>query len=187
MARDWDELISSADTSTDRSSLARAARRGTLVRLGSGIYTGLVDADPAEVVRRNMYSILEHARPGLVITDASSRTGQPRDGLLLVAAPDKLRDLDLPGLTVRVRRSPGPIPGDMQLAAGVHLASPARGLLDNLANARGAAARVLPRTEVEAWVDNLLRDRGEQWLGRLRDEARASAGCVTRRARLRHC
>jgi hypothetical protein len=63
----------------------------------------------------------------------------------------------------------------MQLASHVYLASPARGLLDNLAVTRGSASRVMTRGAVENWIDELIRSRGEQWIQQLRDQARVLA------------
>ena len=172
MAR-WGELEFA--TADNRRSLARAAQRGTVLRLAPGVYTGLVDADPVETSSRLLLRILEHERPGIVITDASARTGEPRGGVLHAASASSLRPLDLPGVTLRIRTGPGPQPTDMILGSGIHLASPARGLLDNLAVTRGSASRVLTRSEVEDWIDDLVRSRGEEWLNQLRDQARALA------------
>ena len=172
MAR-WAELEFA--TADNRRSLARAAQRRTLLRLAPGVYTGQVDADPVETARRLLLRILEHERPGIVITDASARTGEPRGGVLHAASASSLRPLDLPGVTVRIRTGPGPQPSDMVLGSGIYLASPARGLLDNLAVTRGSASRVMTRAEIEDWIDDLVRSRGEAWLNQLRDQARALA------------
>lgn len=173
MVSRWAELEFATEDS--RQSLARAARRGTVVRLATGVYSGLVDDDPVLLTRRLLLRIVEHERPGIVITDASARTAEPRGGVLHAAASNPLRPLNLPGVTVRIRTGPGPQPGDMQLAHRVYLASPARGLLDNLAATRGSASRVMTRTEVEDWIDELIRSRGEQWIQQLRDQARLLA------------
>ena len=172
MAR-WGELEFA--TAENRRSLARAAQRGTLLRLAPGVYTGLVDSDPVETARRLLLRILEHERPGIVITDASARTGEPRGGVLHAASASSVRSLDLPGLTVRIRTGPGPQPTDLVLGSDIYLAGPARGLLDNLAVSRGSASRVLSRADVEDWIDALVRSRGEAWVNQLRDQARALA------------
>jgi hypothetical protein len=178
MASRWGELEFA--TSDNRRSLARAAQRGTVARLAAGVYSGLVDADPVELTRRLLLRIVEHERPGVVITDASARTGEPRGGVLHAVSASPMRPLDLPGVTVRIRTGPGPQPGDMALAGNVYLASPARGLLDNLAVRRGSASRVMSRAEVEDWIDDLARSRGEHWLQQLRNQARALASPLRR-------
>lgn len=169
----WGELEFA--TAENRRSLARAAQRGTVLRLAPGVYTGLAESDPVETSRRLLLRIIEHERPGIVITDASARTGEPRGGVLHAASASPMRALDLPGVTVRIRTGPGPQPTDMILGSGIYLASPARGLLDNLAASRGSASRVLSRADVEDWIDDLVRSSGEAWVNQLRDQARALA------------
>jgi hypothetical protein len=169
----WGELEFA--TAATRQSLARAAQRGTATRLTAGVYTGLVNADPVELTRRLLLRIVEHERPGIVLTDASARTGAPRDGVLHAVSESSARPLDLPGVTVRIRTGPGPQPGDMAIGGEVYLASPARGLMDNLAVTRGSAGRVMARADTEDWIDDLVRSRGEDWILQLRDEARELA------------
>jgi hypothetical protein len=156
----------------NRGSLARAVATGTLRRIASGIYTGNVSDPLEQVTRRHLYDILEHERPGIVITDASAKTGQPVDGRLFVCSPRQQRDLELPGIVVSARRGTGPIEGDMPLADGVWLAGPTRGLLDNLSTARGARARTMAGPDVEKWLEELLDSRGDGYLNRIRDQAR---------------
>lgn len=181
--RRWTQGVVFADE-VDRRSLARAAAAGRLVRLAPGVYTGNLADPPAVVARRHLYQILDRARPGLVLTDASARSGLPQEGRLLACSPQGHRDLHLPGLVVRVRRGPGPVEGDLPVLPGlaVHRAGPARGLLDNLATARGSAARVLPRADVERWLEDLLSaGDGPERVGRIRDQARGLAPQLRRR------
>lgn len=178
MASRWDELEFA--TPETRQSLARAVRRGTAVRLTAGVYSGLVDEDPVSLTSRLLLRIVEHERPGIVITDASAKTGMPRGGVLHAVSDSSVRPLDLPGVTVRIRSGPGPQLGDMPLAGQVYLASPARGLLDNLAATRGSASRVMTRGEIDDWIDELVRARGEAWIQRLRDDARTLAPSLRR-------
>jgi hypothetical protein len=175
--QEWPEVVFSGDA--DPAVLSRAARRGTLRRLASGVYTGAVHLDPAEVVRRNLWRIVGHRLPGAVIVDRSARRAGPVDGLLVVDHP-RTRPLSLPGVTVLARRGPGPVPGDMELPDGLWIASTARQLLDNLDRSRGAARRTLTDTEVEEWVDTLAGARGAGALYRLLDQARHLAPSLGR-------
>ena len=78
-AKGWKELVWSSDH--DRTSLSRAAGRGTLARLSPGLYTSAVTDAPADVVRRNLHTIVAHELPGAVIADRSARHGgEPIDG-----------------------------------------------------------------------------------------------------------
>ncbi len=166
----WGELVWAADH--DTAVLSRAAQRGTLLRLGTGLYTGAVDDGPAEVVSRNLWPILAHELPGAVIVDRSARAGgQPVGGELLVAH-SRRHPLELPGLTIVPRPGPGPLEQDMSLPGGISLASEARTMLESLARPGG---RRLGRHEVEAWIDDLSAHGGEERVNALRDLARRIA------------
>jgi hypothetical protein len=173
----WPDLLFSGDAA--RAVLSRAVDRGTLRRLARGIYSGAVDDDPLEVVRRNLFRIVGHELPGAVIVDRSARRAGPVDGLLVVDHP-RTRPLELPGVTVLPRRGPGRVEGDMEMPDGLWIASLARQLLDNLDRSRGAARRTLTDAEIEDLVDTLVRERAEEGINRLRDQARTLAPVLGR-------
>lgn len=162
----------------DKDELRRAQRRGDLVRIASGIYTGETVKPAVEVVRERLWQILAHEMPGAVIVDRSVRDGgRGADGTLYVVA-SRTRPLVLPGVTVVPRKGPGQLPGDMSLPDGIAMSGMARGLLENLAPTRhrsDGSSRTLTRAEVEVWINDLCASRGESYLNRLRDEARVLA------------
>lgn len=166
----WDRLVFAGEH--DAAALSRAVSRGTLRRLGRGIYTGSVDEDLADVVTDRLYEIIAHTFPGAVFVDRSARNPRPTAGRIFVAH-DRQRPVELAGLAVYPR--PGhQVEGDISLPHGLWLASPARGLLDNLAPRRStnATRRLLEREAVEDWVEELLVARGEPFLNSVRDHAR---------------
>lgn len=183
MAAKWPELVFSADA--DPAVLSRAVKRGTLRRLSSGVYTSLVDQDPAAVVRAHLWAILDHELPGAVLVDrTAARLGSGAE-LVLVDHP-RTRALVLPGVTVLPRAGGGVAPGDMPfLRTSLFLSSTARQLLDNLHRSRGWNRRTLSDDEVEDWIDELISTRGEAGINRLRDEARALAVELKRAAAMR--
>lgn len=122
-------------------------RRGDLVRLARGAYTTDVASDPTDVVRRWWQQIVGRRFRGAVVTDRSAKWAQPHDGWLFVASERDGR-LDLPGLTVVSRKSPGPVAGDIAIGAGVHLASRARALFDNGVLCRGVLVPTIERCKV---------------------------------------
>lgn len=165
-------------SSTDKDVIARALRRGDLVRVGPGIYVSEIDTPVAEVVKRRLWDIVGQVMPGAVIVDRSARDGGLGAGGILYVAADRARPLALEGVTVYPRRGVGALEGDMVLPAGIHMAGVARSLLENLAPTRVRAAggsRTLTREEVETWVAELCTSRGESYLNRTRDEARRLA------------
>ena len=166
MARSgWPDLVFSDQAR--RESLSRAVAAGRLRRLARGIYTSSVD-QPETVTRRHLPRILGHEFPGAVIVDRSARTGLAGVGGDLYVDHRRDRPLALPGLVIRPRPGPGPLPGDVALPDGAYLSSPARGLIDNLA---GRGRRFLSRSEVESWVADLLTQDGPECLAEIRDLA----------------
>jgi hypothetical protein len=70
----------------------------------------------------------------------------------------------------------------MEMPEGLWIASLPRQLLDNLERSRGSARRTLTDDEIEDWVDTLARDRGEEGINHLRDQARVLAPLLGRGA-----
>ncbi len=165
--------------STDASSVtvSRALRRGRLRRIGPSLYTTNLTDPPADVVRRNLWMIAGLLFPGALVADRTALEGRPApDGSVFLAARST-RTVELPGLVLRARRGVGPVEGDQPFIGGLYLSSPARAYLENVAPARrrrGVARRV-SRVELEQRLDDDLRTRGEDWLNRLRDQARTIA------------
>jgi Fic family protein len=165
-AAGWGELVWASER--DRTSLSRAASRGTLRRLIPGLYTSAVDDDPVEVVRRNLGVIVAHELPGAVIADRSARLGGiPADGELLVVHR-RDRPLALPGVTIVPRAGPGPLERDVPRGDGTYIASEARTLLEALQRPGG---RRLTRDETEEWIDQLCAAGGARRLNSIRDLA----------------
>lgn len=81
-------------------------------------------------------------------------------------------------MTLRPRKGPPPLESDRPFIGGLHIASPARALLENMrpSRARKGMARTLSKRAIEERVDEILRQSGEYALQRLRDNAREIAG-----------
>jgi len=174
----WPDIIFVGDRS--RASLSKAAGNGSIVRLGSGIYTGARVEAPEQVVRRNWREILGHELPGAILADRSARTTEPNDTGHLYVVHARQRPLPLPGLTIHPRPGATGIPGDTKVGDFV-VSSPARGLLDNLA---GRTERYLTIAEIERWIADILIVHGRDRLLSIRDDARAIAAPLDRAAAL---
>jgi fido (protein-threonine AMPylation protein) len=155
-------------------------RRGQALRLVRGVFTNNVLTPPEETVKREWLKIVGHLFPDAVITDRSAQRIAPIDGELFLAHPHRDREIELPGLRVRARRGAGPLPDDTALPGGLHVASRARGLVENAepTRGRGRSPRRLTHQELGLWVDQLCRQYGETALNTLRDQARALAPTV---------
>ena len=162
--------------------MANRARRGELRPIVRGIYTADLDTPLEDVVARNWHTIVGRAFPDAVITDRSVTTGGKVDGFLYLAHDARDRELDLPGLNVVARRGAGPLPGDVSLPGGLHLASTARALVENTAasrSRRGRPRRTLDSTELDNWIDRRCRLHGEDRLQADRRQAEALADALS--------
>lgn len=175
-------FVSTKDLST---TVSRAVRRGELRAIGPKLYTKNLRDPPEQIVRRNLWQIVASFVPGALIADRTALESKPAsDGSLFVVA-DRKRDIDLPGLTIRPRKGPGPHPSDLPFIGGLFLSSPARAYLDNLAPSRareGRVSRTFSRAELATYLDDKLRTSGIEALNKIRDQARQIAPSIDREA-----
>lgn len=162
----------------------RRVASGQLRKLASRLYTSNLE-DPAEaVVRRNLWSIVAGYFPGAVVADRTALELAPAgDGsVCLVAA--RGRDIELPGIVLRVRRGAPPHEDDRPfMGQELRLSSPARAFLDNLRPSRargGRVARTLSRPALESRLERMMATAGVDGLNRVRDDARRIATALNR-------
>ena len=162
------------DDVASRPVLTRAVQAGRIRRLAPKVYTADLTSPPEEIIRENRWRVLARALPGAMIADRSAASdGRVTAGRLFVVSDRHRKSIRLPGLEIRVR--PGePIEApvaDLPWADGLRMSSPARTLLDNLAESRsrgGRAARTLSLTELEDWLAGKALAWGAERLDRLR-------------------
>ncbi len=171
----------------DAAAASRALRRGELRRLARGLYTWNLDEPAEQLLRRRWMDATALYFPDAVLVDRSAVEARPAtDGSVFLdsgpgaAHPNSVR---LPGLVLRPRPGPGPIEGDMQFGL-LHRSSEARTALDNVrpSRARSGVARTLATAELEEWLERIARNRGEDDLLRIRDEAREIAPALSAEA-----
>ena len=154
--------------------ISRAAKDGRVRRLARGVFSADLRSDPVELIARNRWEIVARLVPDALIADRSAAEGgMPTAGVLTVVSNERKEPLELPGLVVVPRASVGPLDDDLPWAAGLHLTSDARTLVDNLAisRGRGRVARTLSCAEIEDWLVRLSQRRPDDWFPKLRGRA----------------
>jgi hypothetical protein len=163
--------------------ISRMRQQGLLRQLYRGVYTSNLNAEDADVVRRNWSRILDYLAPGCVLSHRSAFDTKPKDGLVYISRAEGRRDLELPGLTFKglVKPSLGPLvnterPGAADVAyQGFYVSSQPRAYLENLTADKRMAPRQLSRTEIEERLEKLITLRGARAANALRDDAREVA------------
>jgi hypothetical protein len=122
--------------SVSRQTLNAQVHRKPLRLVAPGVYTTDLTTGLELIVGQQWHVVVGHLFPGAVITDRSAITGSKVGGFLYLAHDRRARELVPPGLIVSARPDPGPLPGDIALPGGLHLASKARALSENLRPSR---------------------------------------------------
>lgn len=168
----WPELVIS--TAKTRRAIHEAVGRGDLRQIASRIYSPNHKSDPAQIIRRYWIQVAAAFFPHSVISDRSAAdSAMVVDGNLFLVLEGRHRDVILPGLQLRSRSGPGPLPTDIRFGdTDLYRASDARLLIENLlpSRTRGALRRRLDQREIEECLDKLLRTAGEARLKHLADE-----------------
>ncbi|HYQ76838.1 ROK family transcriptional regulator [Cellulomonas sp.] len=176
--RDWADVVLAGEA--DPAVLTRAVRRGTLVRLARGVYSGRTAQDPEDVARACWLRVVAAVLPGATVVGPAAEllarraaAGLPVEPLPAeIAVLDVLHDrrttLRLPGVVVR--SAPGPRPGrTLALPRGIAVervagaAEPATGTGQRSGAPRTApvqAAGPLPRLSAAAQAVGLELVRG---------------------------
>ena len=154
-------------------------RAGKLRKLASRLYTKDLRTPVETLVRRNIWRIVGSYFPDALIADRTALEGAPaKDGSIFLVSGGSQSEIALPGYALYPRRGSTPLDTDLVFMDALRLSSPARALLDNFAPSRGRkgkVSRTFSKAEMEAHLDKLLRQSGEDEVNKLRDEARRLA------------
>jgi fido (protein-threonine AMPylation protein) len=177
-----DEVFFSS-TATSRA-VRGLLRAGRIRQIAGRLYTKNLDEPLEDVARRRAWLIAGGLFPGAVVVDRSAFEARPAglEGSIFLCS-DTSRVVRLPGLVLNCRRGTGPVVGDTPLMGeALHMSSWPRRFLDNMrpSRARSGSKRTLNQAELEAQLERLLANRGEDELNRLRDDATEIAPLIER-------
>jgi hypothetical protein len=173
-------VASKADRAEARR-LQRLAARGELRRLYRGIYTDDLERQLEAVARGELYVLCALVAPGSVVSHRSALESRPTPAGSYFLTGSYRRDIELPGITLRIVEGPGPLESDTHLPTlhgDIHISSQARALLENLTRSHGsdpAERRTLGVEGVERRVDQIMSRSAQGTIDQIRDDARAIA------------
>ena len=171
------ELVLSSSDSGISQAISRAVKVGKLEKIAPRIYTSNT-ADPSEeIIRRNFYWILGKLYPGALISHRSALEGRPTDDWTIFLTYKYTKKIELPGATVRLLEGPPLTKEDMPFLDGLFMSATPRAYLESMqpSRSRGSASKTLPKQDIEARLDRIIRIHGEPKLNALRDKARRTA------------
>ena len=173
-------FVSRAPISTE---VSRRVAQGRLRKLGSRLYTRDLHTEAEALVRRNLWDVVAGYFPGALVADRTALEIEPAPDGSVCLVTARGADVELPGIVLRPRRGPPPMPDDQPFLGDLFLSAPARAYLDNLRPSRARRNR-LPRTlrrpEIEARLEQLVAAAGQDAANRLRDDARRMAPRIDR-------
>ena len=158
----------------------RQLSAGALRRMVPGVVTSLDEDQWPSLIARERIRVLAALFPESVIGPHNAFVGGVSVEGVMYLDYRYTRRVELPGLTVFLRKGHGPIYGDTPMTGRpIYFPSEARTLLENLMRPRKTAhdqpSKTVARAEVEARLIAICDARGEQALGKLRDKAKLVA------------
>ncbi len=169
-------IFSSSDSGTSRA-ISRAVKAGKLKKIAPRIYTANLADTSEEIIRQNLYRILGKLYPRALVSHRSALEGRPTDDWTIFLTYGYTKKIDLPGVTVRLIEGPPPTDEDMPFLDGLFISASPRAYLENMqpSRSRRSASKALPKRDIEARLDKILRIHGEDELNELRDKSRRRA------------
>lgn len=145
------EIVFDTDTSFTPDAIGKLVGRGQLRKLRPKLYTSDLSSPPETIIARNVFAIAGHFWPGAVVGWRTAFEQAPAPDGAIYLTHHCARKFALPGHTLKLIKGPGPLAGDRPYTHDLHLASPARAFLENLAalRHRDQAARALPMDALE--------------------------------------
>ena len=169
------EVIYGSSDSQVSKKISKLEKEGAIRRIAPKLYSPNLDDNPAEIVRRNLFSILGHLYPGAVLSHRSALEFKPTSTGQIFLTYKYTRKAKLPGITIRLLSGNGPVEGDNPLSGELYASQQARAFLENLQTSRkpGPDSKTLSLPEIEARLEQIIRVNGEGQLNKVRDKARS--------------
>lgn len=158
------------DDSASAPTRSKATKQGRIRRIATGVWTADMQTPEAEIIKDNVLAIIaRRVGPSVLVDRTAAMAGKIDNGLIAIATDSRSSDLKLPGVTVRVR-SLIRHPSDIPYTENMHLAAPARTLVDNLAGPSNAE-RYLTIGELQDWLARKKLDYDHERFSRLQAQA----------------
>ncbi len=168
------EIIFGSSDSTISKKISQLEKEGKIRKLAPRLYTGNLEDQPEKIIRRNLFIILGHLFPGVVLSHRSAFEFKPTSTNQIFLTYKYTKKAKLPGLTIRFLEGSGPTEGDNEISHGLYVSQKERAFLENFQPSRkiGPDAKTLTIPEIEEKLEQIVRVNGEEALNKVRDTAR---------------
>jgi Fic family protein len=169
-------IYSSSDTTISRS-ISKLEKQGKLIKIAPRIYTPILNESAEDVIRRNIFQILGHQYPGILLSHRSAFEYRPTATGDLFLTYNYARKVSLPGITLNILVGVEPIEGDNQFTKDLFVSQQERAILENLQESRkpGPQSKTLVLPDIEEKLEQIIVVKGEDGLNAFRDKAREVA------------
>lgn len=169
-------IFSSSDTTISRN-IRKLEKEGQLRQIAPKIFTPLKDEPDEAIIKRNIFLILGHLYPGILLSHRSALEYKPTSTGDIFATYSYARKVTLAGVTLNILEGNGPITGDNPFTKDLYVSQQERAVLENLQESRkpGPQSKTLTLREIEEKLEQIIRVKGEDGLNAFRDKARSIA------------
>jgi Fic family protein len=172
-------VFGSSDPAVSRQ-ISRLEKQGKIKKISPRIYSGKLQDEPADIIRRNLFFILGHQYPGAMLSHRSALEFKPTGAGHIFLTYSYTKNIQLPGVTLHFLNGPGPLEGDNKFTGELYVSGQARAFLENLQTSRkkGEASKTLSVYAIEEKLEQIIQVHGESKLNQLRDQAKQLAGML---------
>lgn len=169
-------IFGSSDPSISKQ-ISKLEEAGKIKKIAPRIYTGKVNEDPAEIVRKNLFIILGHQYEGAILSHRSAFEFKPTAAGHIFLTYSYTKNIEWPGVTLRFLKGQGPVEGDNKFMGELYASGQARAFLENLQTSKklGPESKTLSLPDIEEKLERIIQIHGEERVNQLRDEAKEIA------------
>jgi fido (protein-threonine AMPylation protein) len=174
------EIIFSSSNSRISEQISKLEGEGKIRKIATRIYSSNFTESAAEIVERNLFSILGKLYPNATLSHRSALEFKPTLAGHIFLTYTYTKKIKLADITLRFMEGHKPIEGDNILSGQLHSSQLERALLENMQVSRqiGAESKTMTLPQIEERLEQIIRVKGEEGLNELRDRARVIAEII---------
>lgn len=169
-------IFSSSDQLLSRQ-ISKLEKEGKIRKIAPRIYTPNFQESPADIIKKNILTIIGTLYPGSLLSHRSALEYKPTKSGHIFVTHSYTKKINLPGITIRFLQGHGPIRGDRKFMGELYVSGRERALLENLQVSKrtGAESKTLTLPDIEARLEKIILINGETEINKVRDRARLIA------------